>query len=85
MDNSVEKKISAAKLAEKAVELKEGYLYDPVAQKQRKATDEEFVRQEMIKTLVSEYGYPLTSMQTEFRNQARGSNEGRRYCYISRR
>jgi len=48
------------------IELKEGYLYDPVAQKQRKATDEEYVRQEMIKTLVSEYAYPLTSMATEF-------------------
>src|SRR5438067_6498842 len=48
------------------IELKEGYLYDPIAQKQRKATDEEFVRQEMIKTLVREYGYPLTSMSTEF-------------------
>jgi type I restriction enzyme M protein len=48
------------------IELKEGYLYDPVAQRQRKATDEEFVRQEMIKTLVAEYGYPLTSMSTEF-------------------
>jgi type I restriction enzyme M protein len=49
------------------IELKDGYLYDPVAQMQRKATDEEFVRQEMIKTLVREYGYPLTSMATEFR------------------
>jgi type I restriction enzyme M protein len=48
------------------VVLKEGYLYDPVAQKQRKATDEEYVRQEMIKTLVNEYGYPLLSMATEF-------------------
>ncbi len=48
------------------IDLKEGYLYDPVAQKQRKATDEEFVRQEMVKTLVSEYRYPLTSMATEF-------------------
>ena len=48
------------------IELKEDYLYDPVAQKQRKATDEEFVRQEMIKTLVNEYSYPLTSMATEF-------------------
>lgn len=52
--------------AKKAVELKEGYIYDPVAQKPRKATDEEYVRQEMIKTLVSEYGYPLISMDTEF-------------------
>lgn len=52
--------------AKKTVELKEGYIYDPVAQKPRKATDEEYVRQEMIKTLVSEYGYPLTSMDTEF-------------------
>lgn len=51
---------------QKEIELKEGYLYDPVAQKQRKATDEEFVRQELIKTLVNEYGYPLTSMATEF-------------------
>ncbi len=49
------------------VDLKEGYLYDPVAQKARKATDEEYVRQEMIKTLVSEYGYSLTAMETEFR------------------
>lgn len=48
------------------MELKEGYLYDPVAQKERKATDEEYVRQEMIKTLVNEYEYPLTSMDTEF-------------------
>lgn len=48
------------------IELKEGCLYDPVAQKQRKATDEEFVRQEMIKALVNEYGYPLPSMATEF-------------------
>lgn len=47
-------------------ELKEGYLYDPVAKKQRKATDEEYVRQEIIKTLVSEYGYGLPSMETEF-------------------
>lgn len=46
--------------------LKEGYLYDPVAKKQRKITDEENVRQEMIKTLISEYGYPLTNMETEF-------------------
>ncbi|HUV08983.1 MAG TPA: type I restriction enzyme HsdR N-terminal domain-containing protein, partial [Spirochaetia bacterium] len=53
-------------LANSRIELKEGYLYDPVALKQRKATDEEFVRQEMIKTLVNEYGYPLTSMATEF-------------------
>jgi len=53
-------------MSDPIVELKEGYLYDPVAQKPRKATDEEFVRQEMIKTLVNEYGYPLTSMKTEF-------------------
>ncbi len=52
--------------AQAKIELKEGYLYDPVAQKQRKATDEEFVRQEIIKTLVSEYGYPLGSMATEY-------------------
>jgi len=48
------------------IRLKEGYIYDPVAQKQRKATDEEFVRQEIIKTLVNEYGYALTAMGTEF-------------------
>lgn len=48
------------------MQLKEGYLYDPVAQKQRKASDEEYVRQEMVKTLVNEYTYPLTSMATEF-------------------
>ena len=47
-------------------ELKEGYIFDPVAQKQRKATDEEFVRQEMIKTLVTEYSYSLVNMETEF-------------------
>jgi type I restriction enzyme M protein len=52
--------------AQSKITLKEGYLYDPVAKKQRKATDEEYVRQEMIKTLVSEYGYPLTSMATEY-------------------
>jgi len=53
-------------IAEALIELKEGYLYDPVAQKSRKATDEEFVRQELIKTMATEYGYPLTSMGTEF-------------------
>jgi hypothetical protein len=42
-------------------------LYDPVSQTRPKATDEESVRQEMIKTLVGEYGYPLTSTETEFR------------------
>jgi type I restriction enzyme M protein len=46
--------------------LKEGYLYDPVAQKPRKATDEEFVRQELIRTLANEYSYPLISMATEY-------------------
>lgn len=46
--------------------LKDGYIFDPVEGKQRKATDEEYVRQEMIKTLVTEYGYPLSSMKTEF-------------------
>lgn len=56
-----------SKPATTKVELKEGYLYDPVAQKPRKATDEEFVRQEIIKTLVNEYGYPLDAMDTEFR------------------
>lgn len=28
--------------------IKEGYLYDPVAKKLRKATDEEYVRQEIL-------------------------------------
>lgn len=46
--------------------IKEGYLYDPVAKKQRKATDEEYVRQEMIKVLVQEYNYSLEDMETEF-------------------
>lgn len=46
--------------------IKEGYLYDPVAKKPRKATDEEHVRQELIKTLASEYGYSLENMATEF-------------------
>jgi len=50
-----------------AIELKEGHIFDPVARKLRKGTDEEYVRQEMIKTLVSEYGYPLSSMATEFK------------------
>jgi type I restriction enzyme M protein len=63
--NKAYKEATAPKSQAK-IELKEGYLYDPVAQKQRKATDEEFVRQEMIRTLVNEYGYPLTSMETEF-------------------
>ncbi len=48
------------------LELKEGFLFDPVANVQRKATNEEYVRQEMIKTLVREYGYPLLSMMTEY-------------------
>ena len=46
--------------------IKEGYLYDPVAKKQRKATDEEYVRQEMLKALVSEYDYIFPDMETEF-------------------
>ena len=46
--------------------IKEGYLYDPVAKKQRKATDEEYVRQEMIKVLVAEYNYTIDNMETEF-------------------
>lgn len=46
--------------------IKEGYLYDPVAKKQRKATDEEYVRQEMIKVLVQEYNYVFEDMETEF-------------------
>lgn len=46
--------------------IKEGYLYDPVVKKQRKATDEEYVRQEMIKVLVAEYNYTIDNMETEF-------------------
>ena len=46
--------------------IKEGYLYDPVARKQRKSTDEEYVRQEMIKVLVQEYNYSFENMETEF-------------------
>lgn len=46
--------------------IKEGYWYDPVAKKQRKATDEEYVRQEMIKVLVQEYNYSFENMETEF-------------------
>jgi type I restriction enzyme M protein len=49
-----------------ATALKPGFIYDPAAQKPRKASDEEYVRQEMIKTLVSEYGYPLAAMASEF-------------------
>lgn len=45
--------------------IKEGYLYDPVAKKPRKATDEEYVRQEMLKALVSEYDYVFSDMETE--------------------
>ncbi len=54
------------KKKEESIALKSGYIYDPVAQKQRKATDEEYVRQEMIKTLVNEYGYHLKNIATEF-------------------
>ncbi|MCH5250819.1 MAG: restriction endonuclease subunit M [Lachnospiraceae bacterium] len=50
----------------KMANIKEGYLYDPVAKKQRKATDEEYVRQEMIKVLVQEYNYTFEEMETEF-------------------
>ena len=57
------------------IEVKEGYIYDPVAQKHRKATDEEYVRQEMVKTMVNEYRYPLTAMETEFRVKI-GSKRG---------
>lgn len=46
--------------------IKEGYLYDPVAKKPRKATDEEYVRQEMLKALVSEYDYVFSDMETEY-------------------
>ncbi|WP_172437855.1 N-6 DNA methylase [Clostridium neonatale] len=46
--------------------IKEGYVYDPVAKKQRKATDEEYVRQEMIKVLAKEYNYSFEDMETEF-------------------
>lgn len=50
----------------KMANIKEGYLYDPVAKKQRKATDEEYIRQEMIKVLVQEYNYTFEEMETEF-------------------
>lgn len=46
--------------------IKEGYLYDPVAKKLRKATDEEYVRQELLIALSSEYGYSFDDMETEF-------------------
>jgi type I restriction enzyme M protein len=46
--------------------IKEGYLYDPVAKKQRKATDEEYVRQELLQVLVAEYNYSFENMETEF-------------------
>lgn len=46
--------------------VKEGYIYDPVAKKQRKATPEEYVRQEMLKVLVEEYNYSIDNMETEF-------------------
>lgn len=46
--------------------IKEGYIYDPVAKKQRKATDEEYVRKEMLEVLVAEYNYSFCDMETEF-------------------
>lgn len=46
--------------------IKEGYIYDPVAKKQRKATDEEYVRKEMLEVLVAEYNYSFEDMETEF-------------------
>mgnify|MGYP001855392948 CR=1 FL=1 len=46
--------------------IKEGYIYDPVAKKLRKATDEEYVRQEIVIGLSSEYGYSFDDMETEF-------------------
>ena len=55
--------------------IKEGYLYDPVAKKQRKSTDEEYVRQEMIKVLVKEYNYTFENMETEFSIKAEGSTK----------
>lgn len=56
--------------------IKDGYLYDPVAKKQRKATDEEYVRQELLKTLVSEYDYSFKDMETEYTVKA-GSDSKR--------
>ena len=46
--------------------IKEGYLYDPVAKKLRKATDEEYVRQEILVGLTAEYGYLFDDMETEY-------------------
>lgn len=46
--------------------IKEGYLYDPVAKKQRKATEEEYVRNAMIFSLLKEYEYKFEDMETEF-------------------
>lgn len=46
--------------------IKEGYLYDPVAKKQRKATEEEYVRNAMIFSLLKEYDYKFEQMETEF-------------------
>ena len=46
--------------------IKEGYIYDPVAKKLRKATDEEYVRQEIVIGLSSEYRYSFDDMETEF-------------------
>lgn len=46
--------------------IKDGFLYDPVAKKLRKATDEEYVRQEMLLGLQSEYHYSFEDMETEF-------------------
>lgn len=48
------------------MELKEGYIFEPVSQKQRKSAEEEFVKQEFIKTLVNEYKSPLSDLGTEF-------------------
>lgn len=46
--------------------IKEGYLYDPVAKKLRKATDEEYVRQEILIGMTAEYGYLFDDMETEY-------------------
>ena len=48
------------------VAIKEGCLYDPVAKKLRKATDEEYVRQELLVGLTAEYGYSFDDMETEY-------------------
>lgn len=57
--------------------IKEGYIYDPVAKKLRKATDEEYVRQEIVIGLSSEYGYSFDDMETEFQiNVGRAKKRG---------